>query len=67
MTTKSDQKSRDFGLEQNSAPITHSVAGRSIPGRGCEKIPRIQGKYMQCGQKSLSISHDRSTGVWKWL
>lgn len=67
MTTKSDQKSRELGLGQNSAFITHTVAGRSVSGRGCEKIPRTPGKYMQCGQKSLTVSHDRSTRVWKWL
>lgn len=39
----------------------HSFCGgRSVSGRGCEKILRAPGKYIQCGQKSFTISHDRS-------
>lgn len=56
MTTKSHLKSRDFGLGQNSTLLTHSVVGRSVSGRGCEKISRTLGGRMQCSQKPLSRS-----------
>lgn len=53
---KATWKSRDFGLGQNSALLTHSVVGRSVSGRGGEKIARTLGEYAQSRQKSLSRS-----------
>lgn len=53
---KATWKSRAFGLGQNSGLFTHSVVGRSVLGRGGEKIARTLGEYAQRRQKSLSHS-----------
>lgn len=53
---KKHLKSRDLGLGQNSTLLIHSVVGRSVSGRGCEKISRAWGGRVQCRQKFLSRS-----------